>query len=447
MLSEVNANQKRRKTMSYEVKRICIAASIAAGTAVVTQPAGAAGFALLEQNASGLGNAYAGSAASATDASTIYFNPAGLTLLPGMQAVIAGSAINVQSSFSGTARQTPTGLIPLGTNDGGNAGGWSFVPSAYFSAPIGERWAVGIGAGAPFGLKTEYESNWMGRFLGIKSELTTVNINPSVAFKVNENISLGAGVNWQKADATLSSAVVLPTPSPLVFVQGVNELKADDDAWGWNVGALFKLGSDMRVGVSYRSSIDYTLSGNVTTTGPTGAIVPAATFPATADVKFPDMAIVSVVQQFGEKWQLLGDLQYTHWSTVGTINVVNSNNGVTADTLRFDFEDAWRVALGVNYFSSEKWTIRGGLAWDQSPVNDQNRTVRLPDNDRFWVALGAQYKFGKGGAVDVGYSHLFVQSPSINQTKQQPGTVISNNVAGDYDSSVDIIGVQFTWTF
>jgi long-chain fatty acid transport protein len=231
---------------------------------------------------------------------------------------------------------------------------------------------------------------------------------------------------------------------------GLTELEADDDAWGWNIGALFKLGSDMRVGVSYRSSIDYTLEGNVTTTTAAGQTVPLATFPAEADVKFPDMAILSVVQQFGEKWQLLGDLQYTHWSTVDAINVVNSNNGATRETLRFDFDDAWRIALGANYFSSDKWTFRGGLAWDQSPVNDQNRTVRLPDNDRFWVALGVQYKFGKdgkGGALDFGYSHIFVQSPSINQTRQQPGSPIVNNVTGEYDSSVDVIGVQFTWTF
>ena len=424
--------------MNQALGRIGLLASMAAAPGI----ASAAGFALLEQNASGLGLAYAGSAASATDASTIFYNPAGLTQLPGRQAVIAGSGLYVQSRFSGTASQTPAAGGPLGTNDGGNAGGWGFVPSAYFSAPIGDRWAVGIGVGAPFGLKTEYESNWMGRFLGIKSELTTVNVNPSVAFKVNDNISLGAGVNWQHADATLTSAVVL-APG----VAGLNELEADDDAWGWNVGALFKLGSDMKVGISYRSSLDYTLKGNVTTTTPTGAVVGAATFPASADIKFPDMAILSVVQQFGEKWQLLGDLQYTNWSTVGTINVINTNNGATRDTLRFDFDNAWRVALGANYFSSEKWTFRGGIAWDQSPVSDSNRTVRLPDNDRFWLALGAQYKFGKGGAVDVGYAHLFMQSSNINQTKQQPASTITNNVTGSYDNSVDIIGVQLTWTF
>jgi len=436
--------------MDHALKRICVAATIVAGTAVVPGSACAAGFALLEQNASGLGNAYAGSAAVAADASTMFFNPAGLTQLPGVQAVISGVGINLDVQFSGTAAQTASPAapvtFPLGNNTGGNAGNWSFVPSAYFSTPIGDRWAVGLGVGAPFGLKTEYESNWMGRFLGIKSDVTTVNVNPSVAFKVNDNISLGAGVNWQKLDATLTSAVVIGAPFP-----GLSELKADDDTWGWNVGALFKLGTDMKVGVSYRSSMDYTVNGNVTTTNfNTGALL--STSPAKADIKLPDMALLSVVQQFGEKWQLLGDLQYTNWSTIGTINIVNSNNGQVLDRLALNFDNAWRVALGTNYFMNEKWTLRGGLAWDQSPVNDQNRTVRLPDNDRFWVALGAQYKFGKGGALDIGYAHLFAQSPNINQTKQSPvllapSVTVTNTANGSYDLSVDLIGIQLTWTF
>lgn len=424
--------------MNSTLKRPSIAGALAGAAMIAPGLAAAAGFALLEQNASGLGNAYAGSAAVAADASTIFFNPAGMTLLPGMQAVVAGSAIFVDSKFSGTGSP----VAAVGTGTGGNAGGWSFVPSLYFSTPIGERFAVGLGVGAPFGLTTEYESTWLGRFQGIKSELTTINVNPAVAFKVNDAISLGAGINWQQADAELTNAVTL---GPLG--EGRTKLEADDDAWGWNVGALFKLDSDMRVGISYRSALEYSLKGNVSTTTPAGATFLAGSFPASADVKFPDMALLSVTQNFGDKWQLLGDVQFTNWSTVGTINVINSSNGQVRDQLVFDFEDAWRLAFGVNYFHNEKWTFRGGIAWDESPVNDQNRTVRLPDNDRYWLSVGAQYKFGKGGALDLGYTHIFVSSPDINRTRFQFGTAFSTTVTGEYDSSVDLLGVQFTWTF
>ena len=432
--------------MDRTLKQAGIAAAIAGAAVVAPGAALAAGFALLEQNASGLGNAYAGSAAVAQDASTMFFNPAGLTQLPGMQVVAAGSGIYLGTDFSGTGSDTIPG-ISVGTGTGGNAGGGAFVPSLYFSAPIGERLVVGIGAGAPFGLRTEYDDTWLGRFQGIKSDLTSININPSIAYKVSEAVSLGAGINWQHAEATLTNAVFLGA-----LGEGRTELSADDDAWGWNVGALFKLGADMRVGVSYRSTMSYTLEGNVTTNTLSGAAPPPGTnFSASAEAKFPDMALLSVVQNYGDKWQLLGDVQWTHWSTVDTVNVVNSSNGLTADRLVFAFEDAWRIAFGVNYFHDDVWTFRGGLAWDQSPVDEDNRTVRLPDADRYWLSFGMQYKFGKAGALDLAYAHLFIPSPDINRTRplsiNPPLSAFSTTVTGDYSSSVDILGVQFTWTF
>lgn len=418
--------------------------AVAAALGVLPGLAGAAGFALLEQNASGLGNAYAGSAAVAEDASTIFFNPAGMTLLPGMQVVVAGDAIGVDTKFSGTG--TNNFPIPLGTGEGGNAGGWSVVPSVYFSMPIGERLAAGIGIGAPFGLVTEYDDTWLGRFQGIKSDLTTVNVNPSIAFKLSPTVSIGGGVNWQKADVELTNAVFLGAPG-----EGRTKLEADDDSWGWNIGALFQLGDDMRVGISYRSAIEYDLEGDVSTTTLSGLPVAAASFPAEASVKFPDQAILSVTQMYGDKWQLLGDLHYTHWSTVDTIDVVSQSSGATVDRLAFDFNDSWRVAFGVNYFHSEKWTFKGGLAWDQSPVDDDNRTVRLPDHDRIWLSVGAKYKFGKAAALDFGYTHLFLDEPEIDRTRalspNPPLSAFSTTVTGDYESSVDILGVQFTWTF
>ena len=403
----------------------------------------AAGFALLEQNVSGLGNAYAGSAAVAQDASTIFFNPAGLTLLPGRQAVVAGSAIYLNSEFNATAAPVfvMPGITP-GSNEGGNLGGWSVVPNLYFSTPIGERFTVGIGVNVPFGLTTEYDGDWMGRFQGIKSELTSINVNPSVAFKVSDTVSLGAGINWQKIDAELTNAVFL-APA----VEGRTKLEADDDGWGWNVGALFQLGSDMRVGVSYRSAIEYTLEGDVSTTTLNGTPVAAGSFSAEADAKFPDSALLSVTQRFGDKWELLGDLQYTNWSTIDVIDVIDTSNGQTRDQLVLNFDDTWRVAFGVNYFYSAQWTIRGGLAWDESPVDDDNRTVRLPDTDRYWLSLGAQYKFGKNSALDFGYSHLFTSDADISRTRAQFGTPLSTTITGEYESSIDIVGVQLTWTF
>lgn len=428
--------------MSNTLRRTCAIAALTAAASTAPGLTHAAGFALLEQSGSGMGNAFAGSAAVAEDASTIFFNPAGLTLLPGAQVVAAAHAVNVDGDFSGVATITPP-LLALGTDTGGNLGDLMAVPNLYFGMPLGERFAFGIGVNAPFGLATEYDDGWMGRFFGIKSELITINVNPAIAFKLNDTVSLGAGVNWQKADAELTSALLLPGAA-----EGRNKLKADDDTWGWNIGALFQLGEDMRVGLAYRSKLDYTLEGTATVTvNATGATF--VSFPAEAEVTFPDSATLSVVQRFGDKWELLGDLMYTRWSEIDQVVIVNSNTGSTADTLTFAFDDSWRLAFGVNYHHSEKWTLKGGIAFDQSPVDDTNRTVRLPDNDRVWLALGAKYRFSKRAAVDVGYAHVFVDEGSISQSRTlatAPITV-TTSINGDYDNSVDLLSVQLTWTF
>jgi long-chain fatty acid transport protein len=451
---------KHKRTLSRTSLSLAAAAALGVAPAV----AGAAGFALIEQNASGMGNAYAGAAAIAEDASTIFFNPAGMGMLPGAQVAIAGHAVSINADFSNTGCTfSPTGgcalpagsagVLPVGATSN-NAGDTLFIPNAYFALPIGERFAFGIGISAPFGLKTDYDDPWVGRFQGIKSELTTVNVNPAVSFKVSESFILGFGVNYQKADAKLTNAVLLAPAT-----EGRAKLDVDDDAWGWNVGALFKLGDDMRLGVSYRSKIEYTLEGTTTVTTAAGTVVNAVSGATEIDVTFPDMASLSVVQDFGPKWQLLGDVTWTHWSEIKTLTAVNPNAPAGAnirDQLAFDFDDAWRLSLGLNYRSSERWMWRGGIAWDQSPVQDaESRTVRLPDEDRYWLALGAKWNATKRLALDFGYAHLFIDDPEVNFTRSQlsptgsgaPAAGTSTTVRGEYDSSVDIFSVQLTYTF
>jgi long-chain fatty acid transport protein len=165
------------------------------------------------------------------------------------------------------------------------------------------------------------------------------------------------------------------------------------------------------------------------------------------------MASLSLAQTLSDRWQLLGDVTYTWWGKIGQIAAINTVNNTYRDTLAFNFDDAWRVSVGANYTYSDTWKFRGGLAWDQSPVKDATRTVRLPDNDRYWLALGAQYKFTKSTALDVGYAHLFISDADINFTRSQtlptgaaaPGT--ANTVTGTYKGSVDVLSVQLAVTF
>jgi len=373
--------------------RKIIALSVSAALVGTTTTASAAGFALIEQNASGLGNAYAGQAASAQDASTIFFNPAGMTLLPGRQVVGAINIIVPKAEFNNVGSTLAPLQTRLGSN-GGNAGDLAFVPNAYLSWQLTPSVFVGVGINAPFGLKTEYSPEWMGRFHGITSDLKTININPSIAFKVNDVVSLGIGVNYQRISATLSNAVNYSAAAfsaggaPLLGaiggagVEGIAKVEGDDNSWGYNAGAMFTLSPATRIGLAYRSAISHKLTGTAVFSGRPAAL--AAGIPdgaVTADIKLPDTASVSLFHKVNPRWDVLADVSWTGWSTVQSLNIVRAT-GVTLASTPLSYKDSWRVSLGANYHVNDQWTFRGGIAHDQTPVPDFDRTVRIPDDSR-----------------------------------------------------------------
>jgi long-chain fatty acid transport protein len=374
--------------------------------------ASAAAFQLWEQNASGVGTAYAGSAAVADNASTNFFNPAGLTQLSGVQVSVgvAGVGPNYQFRNEGSS---------LAGNDGGNAGGWAAVPNAHVSARIAPDWTLGFSVSVPFGLATEYRDGWNGRTQSLKSEIKTVNYNPSVAYKVNEKVSLGFGINYQTVDGELTNSLA--------------SLKGEDASWGWNAGALFNLSPAMRVGVSYRSAVKHVLEGNLTTG--------AGTTPVKADVKFPDTFVLSVWQQVSDRWEAMGDLSYTRWESMQALNVISRNTGTQVASENFNYGNTWRLAWGAAYKASDAVKYKFGIAYDRTPVQDGDRSARVPDNDRVWLSLGGQWNMGQSGKIDVGYAYLYVKDPSIDQTKN------GATLRGHYDASAHIVGVQYSVGF
>ena len=441
--------------MQKKSQRNLIALAVASTLAGASTLASAAGFALIEQSASGMGNAFAGAVATAEDASTVFYNPAGMSRIEGMQVTVGAHLIDLSAKFSNSGSSKPAAIVtnPLGGN-GGDAGGLAVIPNVYFVMPIGDRLNFGVGVNAPFGLKTEYDDNWAGRFQGIKSELTTINVNPALSFKVNEVLSVGLGANYQRLKAELTNAVVLGANT-----EGRAKLEADDDAWGWNAGVLFQPASSTKIGASYRSKLNYTLNGTTTVNFLNGAPVSAASGPTTADVTLPDSFSLSLAQKLNDQWEFLADATFTRWSEINRINIVNSTNGTLRDSLVLDFDNTWRYSIGANYKLNESWTLKGGLALDQSPVKGATtRSVRLPDNDRTWISLGAAMKIMQNGRLDLGYSHLFIKDADISFTRSQqlqtppsavptpqPGT--ASTVAGSYTGSVDIFSIQYTISF
>ena len=445
--------------------------ALAAALATGFSQAYGGGFALIEQNASGLGNAYAGAAVTAEDASTIYFNPAGLTALPaGKHVVFALHALDPSAQFRDGASLSAAGIRPPGlanlytsSGAGGDAGSTAFVPNAYFAMSIDPRWSIGIGLSAPFGLKTQYDDNWIGRFQGIKSDLKTLNVNPTVAYKVDDQISLGFGLNYQQIEATLTKAVnytavvgaaSLASAVAIGNVEGRNELKGKDTAWGYNLGGTFRVSDSTRLGIAYRSAIKYRLTGTHKATHPvTGVAVADAIIagnPGTLDqsisidAKMPDTFSFSALHRLSDKWDLLGDLSWTGWAKIAELRVKFTAAGAADDVTQLKFRNTVRTSIGANYRYSESVKLRFGLAYDQSPVADQYRTVRLPDNNRTWLSFGTQYKPSKQGTVDAGLAYLMVKDGSINNNGEVAATALGfprGRIDGSYNNSVRILSV------
>jgi long-chain fatty acid transport protein len=454
-----------------------VSAAVGAALAAIAGNASAAGFAIGTQNASGLGNAYAGASATAEDASTIWYNPAGMTRLPGRQAVGSLNALKPETKFSSdTSRTTLPALITTGlTDNGGDAGDWAFVPDGYLSWQLTPEVWVGIGLTAPFGLTTEWDSGWVGRFHAIKSDVLTVNINPSIAWKVNEMFSVGAGINAMYIDAELTNAVdysaiafaqgggaalgALAVPGACPGAQtgavaagggrnceGVATVKGDDWNWGWNLGAMFNVSKDTRIGVTYRSTVTQQLGGDVNFSNrPTLLAAGLPDGGVSAEIKLPDSASIGLAHTFG-RFQILADYTWTGWDSVQNLTVVRSS-GATLSNTPLRFKDSWRVGLGLNYQLNDQWKLRFGTAYDQTPVQDEFRTPRLPDESRIWLALGAQWQFSKQGALDFGYAHEFVDDASSQLLSATPPSAPQGNLYGTYKLNVNIFGAQIRYNF
>jgi long-chain fatty acid transport protein len=370
-----------------------------------------------------------------------------MTLLPGRNAVGALHLVRPSAEFTNTASTRASPLLALGGN-GGDASDWAALPNLYYSWQINPKLFVGLGVNVPFGLKTDYDAGWAGRFHALTSDLKTVNINPSVALKVSETLSIGAGVNYQRADAKLTNAVNFGA-----FGEGVGTVKGHDTAWGWNAGVLFSLDPNTRIGVAYRSSMGYKIDADATFANRPAALAGAVPDgPVTADIRLPATASLSVFHRLNPKWDLLADVSWTDWSSVNVLNIVRTNGALLSQT-PLHWRDSWRFAVGANYHYNTAWTFRMGAAYDQTPVIEADRTPRVPDNDRTWLTLGAQYRVSKQLAVDAGYAYIFVKDSNINlcnppQAAANPAACAGkNNLVGTYENDINILSVQVRYTY
>lgn len=440
-----------------------------AGLLLVSAQASAGGFALIENSASGMGNAFAGGAASAEDASTIWFNPAGMTRLDN-EMMMAAHVIIPNASFTDTG-STAAATVGSGSLDTGGTGGVAeggksaLVPNLYWVNEIQKDLKVGFGVTVPFGLGTEYDDDWVGRYHAVKSDLMSLNLNPSIAYKTGA-LSVGFGVNAQYISVVLSSAidaggvclaaegggVLLPGTCAAVGASSqANDGFADLDGDGWgynyNFGLLYELENNARLGFSYRSKIDHEVTGNADYTLPAEVAFLFTDTTLSASVSLPATTSVSYFQNVNDQIAIMFDYSLTEWSGFEELRIEYDNTQPDSVTTQA-WEDSARISIGMNYRATEKLLYRFGVALDETPIpSAERRTPRMPGNDRTWISAGISYQLDKDRSVSFGYAHLMVDETEINNTYESTAPTITHTLKGKYDASVDIVSVQVSWKY
>lgn len=415
-----------------------LAGAVAAALGGGAGSAAAAGFYLPYQGAAAIGNSLAGTAALGEDASTAHWNPAAMSLLQDRQVAFAGHYVAPSINFSDSGSTGPA-VFATGGN-GGDAGSPTLLGNLYAAVPLNQTWALGLSITPTFGNRTEYDPTWRGRYQSTETELMTMNINPSLSYKLNENWSFGLGVNYSRIDAEFHQAALVPGPAV-----GTAVLSGNDSALSWNAGVLWKLSETTRFGFTYRDKIDYTLAGTRQVAFPNGTPVPTQNYDIRADLTLPAIAQFSAVHELNSKWTLLGDVMFTQWSEINQLIVTNTA-GQPPDVIVFAFKDAIRVSGAVNYRHNENWLFRVGAAFDQSAVKGPTeRTPGIPDSDRIWLSFGARWDIvPRRHRLDFAYAHVFIESADINRTTTgQSGMTLR----GNYDNHADILSTQYTFSF
>jgi long-chain fatty acid transport protein len=356
-----------------------------------------------------------------------------MSALEGTQASAVASFIFPSNEFSNEG--SVPGVV-LRTDEGGDAGANALVPTAYGMTSFGD-FRVGVGINAPFGLTTDYDEGWIGRFAALTSSLRTMNVNPVVSYQVTPWLAIGGGAQIQRADARLTNALFFGMAG-----EGEVELQADDIGFGFTAGALLTPMPGTTFGIGFRSSVSHTLEGQAEFQAPPMVPVPSRR-DATADLETPESLGVSFYHQVNERFGLAATFEWTNWSRFDELRVEFQDGGMPAEQVTEEnWDDTFFMALGGNYQLTDSFLLRGGIAYDQSPVRDEFRTARLPDADRFWVAFGGTYELSEMISLDFGYTHIFVQDAEINETLRAGSGMPIGALRGEYDNSVDIFAVQ-----
>lgn len=458
----------------------CLGLAFACGVVAEAQ---AGGFALREENAEGVGSAFAGQSAKAYDASTVYYNPAGMARLDSSEVQATASWIAPTAQFSGSNSSVVSGDVS--GNSDLNAIKAAAIGSAFGVWNASPDWKFGFSVAVPFGMRADYKPDWVGRYQALASDVTDIDFSLLASYRVNDHLSFGAGPRIDYLKARLSeainfNAIGLQAASQYAagaraaqqaaqqyaaagqtqqaaqyaaqatalgadaqttsqWGDGLGMVDGDDYGYGYTLGALYEFNRDTRIGLNYRSRSSHTLSGkasyqtpsSLALAGPTAALFMDQN--ASAKITLPDSLNLGFFHAINERWDVMATAEWTHWSLFKTLNIVG-DNGQAISSTNENWQDTWFLSLGGNYKVDDRWTLHSGIAFDQSPVKDQYRTARIPDANRYWLSGGVSCAVTPAADLHFGYAHLFADKASINETANSLAGVLS----GTYKNSANI---------
>ncbi len=410
-------------------------------------PVHAAAFALNDQGVTSLGNAYAGTSSIAEDASTGYYNPAGLPELKYTQIVASGTYNYKHIKLYDAVARNSLGTIITGTNPT-NPSASMLVPAGHFAWKANEKLSLAVSVIEPFGLDIKYSPDSIARLMTTQGKITVIDISPTIGYKVNKCLNVGAGLDFVHTRSNFSSDVAWADSGPesLGFVNVTG-----DGSWsmGYHVGILVKPWKNNRMGLVYFSRLDPSFTSNVTSDQTLDFGTPTK---ASYNLKLPDRINYSLVQGVSKNFDVLSEVEWTHWSRLKYMQF-NYNSTGAPGIQSFYFKNTWRVSLGGNYRASSQVVLKAGVGYDQSPVTNQYRSALMPDSDRYLLAVGAKFSLNQRITVDFGYAHAFYRTTSIAESGLKNGFNLSPFLASgatlnsNVKNSSDIIGLQLSCNF
>ncbi len=426
----------------YKTRLLAATACGALATLSLGQAAHASGFGLREGLPDWMGTAFAGDEAKAYDASTAWTNPAGMALLDQSEFAGGVSYISPSATFSGYNTNPLTGGTVSGTQ-GGNAVTPAASGSLFGVFVLAPDLRLGLSVTNPYGERTAYPEDFVGRYQSLVSSITGVDFSAAVSYKINDHFSVGAGPVFEYFNARLTQALNVPTLSALTGQDPIADVHGDDVGFGYNIGGLYRIDDATRIGIDYHSRIRHNISGAQSITVPgiysalspaTAALLEAGNSAATTSITMPDSVDLGIYHQITPAWAVMGSLQWTHWALLNSLHVT-LNNGYPGSVIYENWRNTWFAAIGTNYQLTDRIMLQAGFAFDESPVTDSNRTSRVPDANHYDLGVGAQYKITPAVDLQFAYGHVFTPGGSINSTTSglptPSGTLIGNYAASD----------------